>query len=215
MTLKGLIPGKQQPTHPSDKHGQFGTIKNEIKMVDPLLHYGCFTLGFDRTDIIQHVCDAMQNIKPEIAESIVHAEDLKLNHASYELSNKLFEMSGGYRSFFALSGSDANEGAIKLSSAYHHVKKNYHKTQVVSFVGSLNGLLDKLISSSKSKGLYMVLREAGRTFTYLMRSSPMPEETQIIFLPSYILFICHIRDNFFRQLFLRIPFCNDNGLWTT
>ena len=44
MTLKGLIPGKQQPTHPADKHWQFGTIKNEIKMVDPLLHYGCFTL---------------------------------------------------------------------------------------------------------------------------------------------------------------------------
>ena len=139
MTLKGLIPGKQQPTHPADKHWQFGTIKNGIKMVDPLLHYGCFTLGFNRTDIIQHVCDAMQSIKPEIAESIVHAEDLKLNPASYQLSNKLFEMSGGYRSFFALSGSDANEGAIKLSSAYHHVKKNYHKTQVVSFVGSYHG----------------------------------------------------------------------------
>lgn len=139
MTLKGLIPGRQQPTHPADKHWQFGIIKNKIKIVDPLLHYGCFTLGFDRTDIIAHVCDAMKSIKPEIAESIVNAEDLKLNPASYELSNKLFEISGGYRSFFALSGSDANEGAIKLSSAYHHVKKNYNKKQVVSFIGSYHG----------------------------------------------------------------------------
>jgi len=139
MTLKGLIPGRQQPTHPADKHWQFGTVVNNVKKVDPLLHYSCFTLGFDRTDIIQYVCDAMKNVKPEIAESIVHAEDLKLNHASYDLSNKLFEMSGGYRSFFALSGSDANEGAIKLSSAYHHVKKNYHKKQVISFMGSYHG----------------------------------------------------------------------------
>ena len=139
MTLKGLIPGRQQPTHPADKHWQFGTVMNGVKKVDPLLHYSCFTLGFDRSDIIQYVCDAMKNIKPEIAESIVHAEDLKLNHASYELSNKLFEMSGGYRSFFALSGSDANEGAIKLSSAYHHVKKNNNKKQVISFESSYHG----------------------------------------------------------------------------
>jgi adenosylmethionine-8-amino-7-oxononanoate aminotransferase len=48
-------------------------------------------------------------------------------------------MSGGYRSFFALSGSDANEGAIKLSSAYHHVKKNNNKKQVISFEGSYHG----------------------------------------------------------------------------
>jgi adenosylmethionine-8-amino-7-oxononanoate aminotransferase len=139
MTLKGLIPGQQKPTHPSTHHWQFGTVENGIKKVDPLLHYGCFTLGFDRADIVQHVCDAVKGVKPEIAESIIHGEDLKLNHVSYELSNKLFEMSNGYRSFFALSGSDANEGAVKLSSAYHHIKKNKNKNKVVSFYRSYHG----------------------------------------------------------------------------
>jgi adenosylmethionine-8-amino-7-oxononanoate aminotransferase len=137
--LKGLIPGQQKPTHSADKHWQFGTFVNNVKKIDHLLHYSCFTLGFDRTDIIQYVCDAMKNVKPEIAESIVHVEDLKLNHASYELSNKLFDMSNGYRSFFALSGSDANEGAVKLSSAYHSIKKNKNKNKIVSFSGSYHG----------------------------------------------------------------------------
>jgi acetylornithine/N-succinyldiaminopimelate aminotransferase len=137
--LKGLIPGQQKPTHLSKDHWQFGTVMNGIKKIDPLLHYGCFTLGFDRIDIIQHVCDSIKNIKPEIAESTVHEEDLKLNHASYELSNKLFNISNGYRSFFALSGSDANEGAVKLSSAYHSIKKNKNKNKIVSFYHSFHG----------------------------------------------------------------------------
>lgn len=137
--LKGLIPGQQKPTHPSKDHWQFGTVENGIKKIDPLLHYGCFTLGFDRTDIIQHVCDSIKNVKPEIAESSIYKEDLKLNHASYELSDKLFNMSNGYRSFFALSGSDANEGAVKLSSAYHSIKKNQNKNKIVSFYRSFHG----------------------------------------------------------------------------
>jgi adenosylmethionine-8-amino-7-oxononanoate aminotransferase len=137
--LKGLIPGQQKPTHLSKDHWQFGTVMNGIKKIDPLLHYGCFTLGFDRIDIIQHVCDSIKNIKPEIAESTVHEEDLKLNHASYELSNKLFNISNGYRSFFALSGSDANEGAVKLSSAYHSIKKNKNKNKIISFYHSFHG----------------------------------------------------------------------------
>lgn len=137
--LKGLIPGQQKPTHLSKDHWQFGTVENNVKKIDPLLHYGCFTLGFDRLDIIQHVCDSMKGVKPEIAESSIHEEDLNLNHASYELSNKLFNMSNGYRSFFALSGSDANEGAVKLSSAYHQIKKNKHKNKIVSFYHSFHG----------------------------------------------------------------------------
>ena len=137
--LKGLIPGKQKPTSLPNNHWQFGIIEDGVKKIDPLLHYGCFTLGFDRNDIIQHVCNSITGVKPEIAESPLHTEDLKLNHCSYKLSNKLFEMSNGYRSFFALSGSDANEGAMKLSSAYHSIKKNKNKNKIVSFFNSYHG----------------------------------------------------------------------------
>lgn len=139
--LKGLIPGEQKVITKADMHWQFGTIKNNIKEVDNLLHYGCFTLGFNRTDIIDHVCNKMKSVKPEIAESLIQNDDLKLNDVSFELSNKLFTMSEGYRSFYALSGSDANEGAIKLSSAYHSLKnsKFQARNKIVSFKGSYHG----------------------------------------------------------------------------
>ena len=48
-------------------------------------------------------------------------------------------MSGGFKSFFALSGSDANEGAIKLAFAYHQKKQNKDRKLIVSFDGSYHG----------------------------------------------------------------------------
>jgi acetylornithine aminotransferase/acetylornithine/N-succinyldiaminopimelate aminotransferase len=41
--------------------------------------------------------------------------------------------------FFSLSGSDANEGAVKLASAYHFQKGNHHKKFVVGFENSYHG----------------------------------------------------------------------------
>jgi adenosylmethionine-8-amino-7-oxononanoate aminotransferase len=139
MTLKGLIPGRQQSTHKEAAHWQFGVIENNCKTVDPLLHYGCFVLGFQRDDIVDYVCNEMKNKKPEIAESVLEYEKLRLNDATYQLSSTLYSMSNGYRSVFALSGSDANEGAVKLAAAYHHIKKNIKKTKIISFEGSYHG----------------------------------------------------------------------------
>ena len=41
--------------------------------------------------------------------------------------------------FFAMSGSDANEGAIKLAAAYHKLKGNKNKKKIVSFKESYHG----------------------------------------------------------------------------
>ena len=62
--------------------------------------------------------------KPEVGENFLSEEKLYLNKRSFELASKIKEMSGGFKSFFALSGSDANEGAIKLAFAYHKKKQN-------------------------------------------------------------------------------------------
>ena len=50
--LKGLIPGIQQLTNVAKPHWQYGYIKDGKKIIDPLLHYGCFVLGFQRDDIL-------------------------------------------------------------------------------------------------------------------------------------------------------------------
>lgn len=139
MELKGLIPGQQRPTELAAPHWKYGTIVEGRKIVDPLLHYGCFVLGFEMDSVIDQVSNKLKGMKPEIAESIAKVETLRLNHPSYELSNKLFEMTDGYRSFYSLSGSDANEGAVKLASAYHRERNNAGRNILVSFKDSYHG----------------------------------------------------------------------------
>lgn len=136
-SLQGLIPGVQRSTNVALPHWQYGYIKHGNKIIDPLLHYGCFTLGFDRHDILDFVHDRIK-VKPEIAESIVKNETLYLNEPSYALSDSLFLMTG-YKSIFALSGSDANEGAVKLASAYQQLVGQTHRTKIVCFENSYHG----------------------------------------------------------------------------
>jgi adenosylmethionine-8-amino-7-oxononanoate aminotransferase len=139
MELKGLIPGQQKITELAVPHWKYGTIVDGMRVVDPLLHYGCFVLGFEMDGLIDTVTNRIKGTKPEIAESIIHSETLRLNHPSYELSNKLYEITDGYRSFFSLSGSDANEGAVKLASAYHRARNNHGRNVLVSFKDSYHG----------------------------------------------------------------------------
>jgi putrescine aminotransferase len=63
---------------------------------------------------------------------------VRLNHISFEFSNRMHKLTG-MNSFYALSGSDANEGAIKLASAYQFEKGNHHKKTIVGFENSYHG----------------------------------------------------------------------------
>lgn len=137
MKYQGIIPEVQKTVQPALPHWQYGVIEDGVKRVDPLLHYGCFTLGFDYPQIIDKVSEVMKNIKPEIAE-VVGYGDIRLNPCSYELQQRLHTLTG-YYSFYALSGSDANEGAVKLASAYHHERGNTKKSKVLSMTPSYHG----------------------------------------------------------------------------
>jgi adenosylmethionine-8-amino-7-oxononanoate aminotransferase len=140
MELKGLIPAEQKETELALPYWEYGTIENNKKKIDPLLHYGCFVLGFNRQDIIDDVSEQLKKIKPEIAEFVNPTGEIpRLNHVSYKLADKIYNLSEGYRSFYALSGSDANEGAVKLASAYHKEKNNKHKDTIISFKNSYHG----------------------------------------------------------------------------
>jgi len=138
MNYEGLIPEVQQPVQTALPHWQYGVIKDGVKSIDPLLHYGCFTLGFNQPKIVDKVSEVVKNIKPEIAE-VVGYGDIRLNQVSFQLQEKLFKITGGYNSFYALSGSDANEGAVKLASAYHHQQGNKEKKYIVSLKPGYHG----------------------------------------------------------------------------
>tara|TARA_B110000211_G_scaffold233694_1_gene300645 strand:+ start:1800 stop:2897 length:1098 start_codon:yes stop_codon:yes gene_type:complete len=134
----GLIPGRQDIVGFENPSWQYGNIVDGVKQIDPLLHFSCFVLGFERFDIIDYVCDQMK-MKPEVAESfIMEDSNLRLNDVSWQLAEQLYNMCG-YKSIFALSGSDANEGAIKLASAYQHQLGQHQRKKIVTFNNSYHG----------------------------------------------------------------------------
>ena len=140
MKYKGLIPNEQKETvHPPLPRWQYGEIRDGMKIVDPILHYGCFVLGYENEEIVDFVADTIKNNRPEIAEIMMpKTNDVRLNHISFDFVERIHNISG-MNSFFALSGSDANEGAVKLASAYHYQKGNYHKKTIIGFEKSYHG----------------------------------------------------------------------------
>jgi L-2,4-diaminobutyrate transaminase len=140
MKYRGLIPNEQhEELYLPLPRWQYGEIRDGRKIVDPILHYGCFVLGYQNEEIVDFVADTIKNNRPEIAEAMMpKTNDLRLNHISFEFAERLYKITG-MNPFFSLSGSDANEGAVKLASAYHYQKGNYHKKTIVSFEKSYHG----------------------------------------------------------------------------
>jgi len=104
---------------------------------------GCFPLGFKRTDILERVTEKLKDL-PFCQSDFVTA-----NSATIELSNKLYNLSGGFYPMYSLSGSDAVEGAIKLVQLYWKGKR---KT-IVGFRDSYHG--STFMSASVSGSDYL------------------------------------------------------------
>jgi adenosylmethionine-8-amino-7-oxononanoate aminotransferase len=133
----GLLCGTQQPVGRPQAFWQYGNIVDGVRRIDPVLHFGCFVLGFQRTDIVDYVCEHMKT-KPEVAERFLAHDDIQLNDVTWQLAERLYAMTG-YKSIFALSGSDANEGAVKLASAYQQQMGQQHRHRIVTFEHSYHG----------------------------------------------------------------------------
>ena len=133
---------------------KFGYIKDGKDFLDTSLgSCGSFMLGFDRTDIIDYVSNRSKEIP------FVSGEYLSTTDAVLELSQKLYDMTGGYYSFYSLSGSDAVEGAVKLAALYHQCNGNMQKNKIIGVTESYHG--STYLSSSISGGSFMT-RTLGR-----------------------------------------------------
>jgi adenosylmethionine-8-amino-7-oxononanoate aminotransferase len=121
---------------------EFGFVENGNDLIDLSLgNCGCFPLGFKRHDIIDRVTVQMKDMP------FCSGEFYTTNSSVVELSNRLYNMSGGYRSVFALSGSDAIEGALRVAQLYNG------RSKFLGFTKSYHG--STYLSSSVSDATYM------------------------------------------------------------
>jgi adenosylmethionine-8-amino-7-oxononanoate aminotransferase len=112
---------------------KYGIVEQDQEKIDlGLGNCGCFLLGYQRTDIIDAVAEQMKILPTCTGEFRV------VNDPVTQLADKLHTMSNGYRSIFALSGSDAIEGAVRVAHMYH-VQKQQQRQHIIGFIGSYHG----------------------------------------------------------------------------
>lgn len=73
------------------------------------------------------------------ASTLAHTSNLFFTEPSTKLAKTLVEASGLKRVFFANSGAEANEGAIKTARKYSHDKYGKGRSTVLSLVNSFHG----------------------------------------------------------------------------
>lgn len=73
------------------------------------------------------------------AQKVIHASNLFMLEPQFELAGKLLEISGLSKVFFANSGTEAIEAAIKLSRKWAHLSGSADKKEIVSLSNCFHG----------------------------------------------------------------------------
>lgn len=97
-----------------------------------------------------HAHDAVTAAITEQASKLVHTSNLYCIHRQQELANKLCDLSGMDRAFFANSGAEANEAAIKIARLYGNQQKIENPSIIVTD-GSFHGRTMATLSATGNR----------------------------------------------------------------
>ncbi|MBQ3226076.1 MAG: aspartate aminotransferase family protein [Clostridia bacterium] len=80
----------------------------------------------------------VSRLKEQVGK-LLHTSSLYYIENQARLAEKIVKCSAADRVFFANSGAEANEGAIKLAKIYHYKKSNPEKSEIITLVNSFHG----------------------------------------------------------------------------
>lgn len=72
-------------------------------------------------------------------ESVIHTSNYYYIESQSRLAEKICSKSCANKVFFANSGAEANEGALKLARIYHYKKGNTEKNEIITLKNSFHG----------------------------------------------------------------------------
>jgi acetylornithine/N-succinyldiaminopimelate aminotransferase len=102
------------------------------KYTDFTSGYGCLNVGHTNKEVISA-------IKKQVSK-IIQPSNIYFSQSQVMLAKRLSELTGfGGKIFFANSGAEAIEGAIKLARKYSTDKYNKQRYEIVSFQNSFHG----------------------------------------------------------------------------
>ena len=90
-------------------------------------------------NILGHNHPALTEAISEQAHKLIHVSNLYYNLPQLELAKILVEKTFAGKVFFANSGAEANEGAIKLARAFFHKKGLPEKNEIITLKNSFHG----------------------------------------------------------------------------
>ena len=102
------------------------------KYLDFIAGYGCLNVGHSNKFVVNA-------LKQQIGK-IIQPSNIYFNQPQVKLAKKLCEITGfGEKVFFANSGTESIEGAIKLARKYSTDKYNASRYEIISFEKSFHG----------------------------------------------------------------------------
>ena len=105
---------------------------NGDKYIDYIAGYGCLNVGHSNKLVIK-------SLKKQI-DIIIQPSNVYYNKPQVELAKKLCKITGfGKKVFFANSGTEAIEGAVKLARKYSKENFSSDKYRIISFYKSFHG----------------------------------------------------------------------------
>ena len=131
--MKNSLMSTYAPLSPVIEKGEgsylFDTEGN--KYLDFTSGIGVNCLGYNHPKYVKAISDQVSKLQ--------HCSNIFLNPVTVELSNKITDLSKMSKVFFANSGAEANEGAIKLARKYSFDKYGKGRGTVLSLVESFHG----------------------------------------------------------------------------
>ena len=89
-------------------------------------------------NVLGHNYKPLVDVISEQAKKIIHVSNLYYTQPQTDAAEKLVKLSGLDRAFFANSGAEANEGAIKIARKFAH-KIDPQKSQIITAWNSFHG----------------------------------------------------------------------------
>lgn len=126
------------------KNGKNATLFSEDgkEYIDFTSGIGVVSVGHANERLAKAICES--------AKSIIHISNLYLIEPQALLAKKLVERSGyDMRCFFANSGAEANEGAIKIARKYGEVEGEVKRYKIITLKHSFHG---RTITALKATG---------------------------------------------------------------
>lgn len=114
-------------------HGKGCKVYDEQgkEYIDLTAGIGVNALGYAHEKWVQAVC--------EQAQAVAHVSNLYYSKPDSDVAKKLCEMTGFKKMFFANSGAEANEGALKVARKYSYDTYGAGRYEIISLKNSFHG----------------------------------------------------------------------------